>query len=178
MSEINDTEILRESIAAVPDFPKQGVTFRDISPLLSRPNLLQIAVKEMLRPWRGQFDSIAGIESRGFIFAAAASMNTGLGLHLVRKPGKLPPPVSSQSYSLEYGEDVLELKKENVVFGSRVLLVDDVLATGGTAKAAVDLMRNSGAKVVGAAFLIDLSFLPGKQNLTKHGVESTSVITY
>lgn len=173
-----DVELLKESILDVQDFPKPGVLFRDVTPLLAKPNLLQIAVKEMIAPWRGKFDVVAGIESRGFVFAAVAAASTGLGLQILRKTGKLPPPVYRQSYLLEYGEDALEIKRGTLPMGSRVLVMDDVLATGGTAAAASDLLRQAGAKVVGAAFLIDLTFLPGRETLSRRDVEVTSVLQY
>lgn len=176
--EEHDVAALKEAVVSIQDFPKKGVLFRDITPLLAKPNLLQVAAKEMIRPWRGKFDVVAGIESRGFVFASTAAAATSLGLHILRKPGKLPPPVYSQKYSLEYGEDALELRQGVLPVGSRVLIMDDVLATGGTAKAAAELIRQAGAKVIGAAFLIDLTFLPGKEVLSKCGVESTSVLKY
>lgn len=180
MSEAVDRElsVLRECISVVPDFPKQGILFRDVTPLLARPGMLATSVRRILRPWGAGFDSVAGVESRGFIFSAAAAEERHTGLHLLRKPGKLPPPVVSQSYQLEYGIDSLEIRRGVVRSGERVLLIDDVLATGGTAVSAVQLLKSVGAEVVGAAFLVGLKSLGGSEALKNIGVRSTVVLEY
>lgn len=146
--------------------------------MLARPGLLSAAVRRLVRPWAGDYDSVAGVESRGFIFAAGVSGARHCGLHILRKPGKLPPPVASATYDLEYGSDCLQVRSGVVRQGEKVLLVDDVLATGGTAAAAVELLRSVGAQVVGAAFLVELTALGGRAALAGVGVGSTSVLEY
>lgn len=180
MSEAVDRElsVLRECISDVPDFPKQGILFRDVTPLLASRGLLSVASRRLVAPWAGRFDSLAGIESRGFVFASSAAVVAECGLHLIRKPGKLPPPVDRREYTLEYGSDALEVRRGIVRPGERVLLIDDVLATGGTAVAAVQLLKSVGANVVGAAFLIGLGAPGGAQALKAVGVVSTTVLEY
>ncbi len=174
----HDLNMLRGGIVAVPNFPRQGILFRDVTPLLSQPGMLSVAARRMLVPWRGAVGSIAGVESRGFVFASAMAVEEHLGLHLLRKPGKLPPPVARCEYALEYGSDALELRGGLIARGERVLLVDDVLATGGTAAAAVELLRSAGAEVLGAAFLLELKDLGGRAALASVGVTVTSVLQY
>lgn len=180
MTHVPDVELdsIRDNIVDVPDFPRPGIVFRDVAPMLARPGLLAAAVRRILRPWGGDYDSVAGVESRGFIFAAAAAESRHCGLHLLRKPGKLPPPVVSRSYSLEYGSDRLEVRDGIIRPGEKVLLVDDVLATGGTAVAGVELLRSVGADVVGAAFLVELTALGGRAVLGGLGVSVTSLLEY
>jgi adenine phosphoribosyltransferase len=174
----DEIKALRSSIVDVPNFPKRGVTFRDVTPMLAKPRMLSTAVRLMGRPWWTAMDSVAGIESRGFVLASALAFDDKCGLHLLRKPGKLPPPTERRDYSLEYGRDALELKGGVVRPGERVLLVDDVLATGGTAVAAVELLRAAGAKVVGAAFLLELKDLKGRAALEGADVTVTAVLKY
>ena len=171
-------QIISEKVRAVNDFPKSGIVFRDVTPLLSDNLLLRLSVDQMVAPWTGKFDAVAGIESRGFIFASAAAYSSGAGLHLLRKPGKLPPPVKSHSYTLEYGQDAIEVVDRSLA-GKRVLLLDDVIATGGTAQAAVHLLRSIGAEVVGASFLIKIQDLDGAA-LLEEGlhVSTHSVLSY
>ncbi|HEX9792754.1 MAG TPA: adenine phosphoribosyltransferase [Planctomycetota bacterium] len=159
----------------VPDFPEKGVLFKDITPLLQDPAAMRAAVQdlsELVRPLRP--DRIAAIESRGFLFGAPLALELGVGLIPVRKPGKLPWKTFEESYQLEYGSGTLQIHQDAARPGERVLLVDDVLATGGTAAATAALVRRLGAEVVGAAFVVELEFLHGRQRL--HGVETHSLV--
>lgn len=173
-----ELNLLRSGIVPVADFPAPGILFRDVTPLLSQPGMLSLAVRRMLVPWRGAGCSFAGVESRGFVFAAAMAAEEHSGLHLLRKSGKLPPPVTRCEYALEYGSAALELRGGIVARGERVLLVDDVLATGGTAAAAVELLRSAGAEVLGAAFLMELGGLRGREALADVGCTVTAVLRY
>src|SRR5687768_3906304 len=154
---------LRASIRDVPDFPKPGILFKDITPVLADPLLFSDVVHAMAEPYAGQrIDVVAGIESRGFILGGAIATTLAAGFIPIRKPGKLPWERSRIEYALEYGTDALEVHADAVRAGTRVLLVDDVLATGGTASAAVQLLEQLGADVVAATFLIELTFLKGR----------------
>ncbi|MBM4265766.1 MAG: adenine phosphoribosyltransferase [Deltaproteobacteria bacterium] len=159
------SESLRRLIRDVPDFPKPGILFRDITPLLANGPALREAVEAIAEPWRGKVDVVLGIESRGFILGAPVAVHLGVGLAIVRKPGKLPSDIRQMTYDLEYGTDTLEIHSDAVAPGSRVLLVDDLLATGGTAAASVQLIRALEGKPVGASFLIELGFLSGRERL-------------
>lgn len=166
-------EYLKSLIRNVPDFPGPGILFRDITPLLQEPAGLGKAVEAMLSPFAGaELDLIAGIESRGFILAAPMAMQRGCGLVLIRKPGKLPAATLSQEYQLEYGRDAVEIHRDAIRPGQRVLLVDDVLATGGTMAAAQQLVAGLGGQVEGISFLIELLALKGRQRLGGSRVES------
>ncbi|MHB2025834.1 MAG: adenine phosphoribosyltransferase [Elusimicrobiota bacterium] len=168
---------LRAFIKDVPDFPKKGIVFKDITPLLSDAKALAAAIERMAEPFAGRgIKLVAGIESRGFLLAAPVACRLGAGVALVRKKGKLPRKTLSVSYSLEYGEDVLEAHADAVPSGSNVLLVDDVLATGGTAEAACRLMEKLGGKIVGLSFLMELGFLSGREKLG--GREILSLLNY
>ena len=150
-------------IRDVPDFPQAGITFRDITPVLADARAFAAAVAAMAAPWRGAPpDAVAGIESRGFILGAALALELGCGFVPVRKPGKLPARTLSQDYRLEYGSDRLEIHVDAVPPGARVLVVDDVLATGGTLRAATELLRRQGAQVIGADVLVELIPLGGR----------------
>jgi adenine phosphoribosyltransferase len=162
-------------IRAVPDFPKPGVIFRDITPLLADGAAFARCIDAMIAPWQGsQVQAVCGVESRGFIFAAAMAQKLGAGFIPLRKPGKLPPPVLHAEYQLEYGTDRLEARVGTVRQGERVLLVDDVLATGGTLGAARDLLGQLGAELVGASVVIELLALQGRklwpENIPLHTV--------
>jgi adenine phosphoribosyltransferase len=151
-------------IRAVPDFPKPGVVFRDITPLLADGAAFSRCIDAMVEPWQGsQVQAVCGIESRGFIFAAAMAQKLGAGFIPLRKPGKLPPPVMHADYQLEYGTDRLEAREGTVRQGERVLLVDDVLATGGTLGAGRNLLGQLGAELVGASLVIELLALQGRK---------------
>lgn len=165
---------LRAFVRDVPDFPKPGILFRDVTPLLSDPQALAAAVHALAEPFQGRgVQKVLGIESRGFVFGAPVALALGAGLTLVRKAGKLPWRTRRTSYDLEYGTDTVEMHEDAVVPGERVLLVDDLIATGGTAAAAVQLARDAGAEVVGCAFLIELTVLDGRERL---GVDDVHVL--
>ena len=157
---------LKRFVRDVPDFPKPGILFRDVTPLLLDPHALRAAVDAIAAPYRGAgVERVLGVESRGFIFGAPVALALGAGFALVRKAGKLPYETHSASYALEYGEDRVEMHTDAVARGQRVLVVDDLIATGGTAAAAVKLARVAGGEVVGASFLIELRALGGAQQL-------------
>ncbi len=159
-------ERLRQAIRDVPDFPRPGIMFKDITTLLKNSELLQLAVDNIYNNFRSErIDQIAGIESRGFILAAALAYKFKCGFIPIRKPGKLPAAKISEEYQLEYGTDRIEIHQDALRPGERVLLVDDLLATGGTARAACNLLKRLQGEIVGLAFLIELSFLKGRQLL-------------
>jgi len=164
---------LARMIRDVPDFPVKGILFKDITTLIKDPAAFREAVDRMAAPYEGmQIDLVAAIESRGFIFGAPLAYKLGAGFIPVRKPNKLPAETISTSYTLEYGTNTLEMHKDAIRPGQRVLLVDDLLATGGSAKAAATLIEQLGGKVVGIAFLIDLTFLKGVEKLKGYDVRS------
>jgi adenine phosphoribosyltransferase len=163
---------LKRYIRDIPDFPKPGIVFKDITPLLADATAFRAAVDAMIEPYRGRVDMVLGIESRGFIVGAAAAYALGTGIAVVRKPGKLPYRTHKASYDLEYGTDALEIHHDAIGNGHRVLLVDDLLATGGTAGAAIELVERCGGQVVACAFLIELSFLGGRARLGRHEVHA------
>jgi adenine phosphoribosyltransferase len=162
---------LKKLIRDIPDFPKPGILFRDITPLLADPSGLALAIELMANPFRGKaIDLVVGAESRGFIFGTAVACCLSAGFVLVRKPGKLPHKKVAMSYDLEYGTDTLEMHEDSIVRGQRVVVCDDVLATGGTMKACCDLVKKLGGELVGVAVLIELEGLKGR-----HKLEGTSV---
>jgi len=169
------TEFIASHIRAVPDFPKPGILFRDLAPLLASAEAFQ-ATTAALTALAGPFDLIAGIEARGFLFGAALAQATRRGMVIVRKPGKLPGATIGHDYALEYGTDRLELLADAVPAGSRVLLVDDVLATGGTAEAAVHLLRKAGAEVSQALFVLELVALGGAARLAAQQVGPAALV--
>lgn len=157
---------LERAIRNVPDFPKPGIQFKDITPVLSDPRLFSGSIDLLVGSFKpGMVDAVVGIDARGFIFAAAAALRLEAGFVPVRKKGKLPWETFEQSYDLEYGSNTIAIHKDAIKPGSRVLLIDDLLATGGTASAAVALLQKLGAKILEATFLIELSFLPGREKL-------------
>ncbi len=163
---INLTELLASRVREVPDYPKPGVVFKDITPLLADHVAFAGAVDAIVNHHgRGTVDKVVGIEARGFILAAPVAYHFGAGFVPVRKAGKLPAATFSQSYALEYGEATIEMHRDALTAGDRVLIVDDVLATGGTAAATVDMVRRTGADVVGLSVLIELTFLDGRSRL-------------
>ena len=165
--------VLKSHLRDIPDFPKPGILFRDISPLLANPSALALSVELLANPFRGKnIDIVIGAESRGFIFGTAVACCLSAGFGLVRKPGKLPFKKISMSYNLEYGNDTLEMHADQIVPGQRVLIVDDVLATGGTMKACVDMVKQLGGDLAGIAVLIELSGLQGRQRVMPHAVHS------
>jgi adenine phosphoribosyltransferase len=168
---------VRSLIVDVPDFPKKGIIFKDITPLLADPKAFAATIDQMAEPFVGQgITIVAGIESRGFLLATPIAYRLGAGVVPIRKKGKLPRKVHSASYALEYGHDSIEAHADAFPPGSKVLLVDDVLATGGTAKAACELLDKIGGDVVGLAFLIELGFLNGRGKLPGKAIQS--LVTY
>lgn len=168
---------LRPFIRDVPDFPKKGILFKDICPLLQSPKAFSQAVDDFARRFKDRrVDVVVGIESRGFIFGAALAYKMGTAFVPVRKVGKLPSEVIQESYALEYGNSTVEMHRDAIVPGQRVLLVDDLLATGGTMSAAVNLVKRLGGEVIGTAFLVELTFLDGRKALS--GQEVVSLIQY
>jgi len=164
---------LKAKIRSVPDFPKPGILFYDITTLLKDPEGLRLAIDGLALPHRDQkIDVVVGMESRGFIFGSAVADRIGAGFVPVRKPGKLPAKTIKAQYALEYGTDALEMHADAVGKGQRVLIVDDLLATGGTARATTDLVKNLGGEVVALAFLIELVALGGRQKLTGESVHT------
>ena len=162
---------LRKKIRDVPDFPEPGIVFKDITPLLQDRESLELSCELMARPFlKGSIDLVVGIEARGFIFGPSVAMLLGTGFAPARKQGKLPWKTRKLTYSLEYGEDVIEMHEDAVEKGQRILLVDDVIATGGTAAATANLVREMGGQVVGKSFLIELSFLDGRAKLQSDDV--------
>jgi adenine phosphoribosyltransferase len=164
---------LKRTIRDVPNFPKPGIVFKDVTPVLLEPALFGAAVTLMAEPYRSaRIDRVVSIESRGFLFGAPIALELGAGLIPIRKPGKLPAATQRVEYALEYGTDALEMHHDAVQAGHRVLVVDDVLATGGTASAAARLVGDTGAAVVGFSFLIELEFLKGRQRLQGRQIEA------
>jgi adenine phosphoribosyltransferase len=164
-------------IRPIPDFPKPGILFRDITPLLADAPAFAAAIDRLAAPWRGApLDALAAVEARGFLFAGPLALALGIGVIPVRKPGKLPADTISHEYDLEYGRDRLEMHKGVLRPGARVLVVDDVLATGGTAAACMRLIEAAGGTVAGAAFLVEIEPLGGRGRLAPHRTEC--VLTY
>ncbi len=170
-------ETLRATIREIPDFPKPGILFYDITTVLKDPAAYKEAIDLMLEPYRGErVDLVVGMESRGFIFSAPLAYLLGTGLVPVRKLGKLPAETITVEYALEYGSNTLEIHRDAIQPGQRVLIVDDLLATGGTVRGTIDLVERLKGEVVGLAFLVELDFLKGRERL--EGRKVTSVIRY
>ena len=166
-------ENLKKLIREVPDFPKPGINFYDITTLLKQPEGLRLTVDALSAQFMDEkVDVVLGIEARGFIFAPALAYHLKAGFVPVRKPAKLPAETAQISYALEYGEDTLEIHRDAVSAGQRVIIADDLLATGGTAKAAVDLVEGLGGVVAGLVFVVELEFLPGRAKLAGYDVRS------
>jgi len=166
-------------IRHVPDFPKPGVGFKDISPLLASPSAFGAAVQAMVAASPPDVDVVLGMEARGFVFGAPVALALGAGFVLVRKPGKLPMPTVTESYDLEYGSNTLAVHADAMAPGARVLVVDDVLATGGTALATAGLVAQLGAELVQTAVLVELAFLGGREHLRRNGVtDVAALVTY
>ena len=173
-----DTD-LRDTIRSIPDYPKAGIIFRDITTLLGNARAFRRAVDELVQPWAGmKIDKVAGIEARGFILGGAVAHQVSAGFVPIRKKGKLPHKRVSVAYALEYGEDIIEMHADALVAGERVVLVDDLIATGGTAEAAVKLLRQLGANVLAACFVIDLPDLGGAEKLRKLDVPVRTLISF
>jgi adenine phosphoribosyltransferase len=164
---------LKKLIREIPDFPKAGILFRDITPMLASPSGIALAVELLANPFRGKnIDLVVGAESRGFIFGTAVACCLSAGFVLVRKPGKLPHRKIAMSYDLEYGTDTLEMHEDSILRGQRVLIVDDLLATGGTMKACCDLVEKVGGTIAGLACLIELSGLNGRAKLGNYDIHT------
>lgn len=167
------TEEFESLIRNVPDFPQPGVQFKDITTLLRHGPAFQQAIEELVAPFRDKhIDIVVGIESRGFILAAPVAYQLGAGFVPIRKPGKLPAETVEVSYTLEYGSNTLQMHLDSFARGTRVLLIDDVLATGGTINAATQLIEQIGGEIVGVAFMVELEFLNGRQHLGSYPVVS------
>ncbi len=170
---------LRRLIRAIPDYPKAGIMFRDITTLLLDPRGLRAAVDGLMLPFVNMaIDLVAGIEARGFILGGAVAHELGKGFVPVRKKGKLPHKTIGQEYQLEYGVDAVEIHADAIAPGQRVLLIDDLIATGGTAEAAIELVRRSGGELVAAAFIIDLPDLGGSDRLKLRGVAVHTLVSF
>lgn len=168
---IASAEDLKKRIRDVQDFPKKGIVFKDITPLLADPTALSMAVEFLTQPYRNAgVELVIGAESRGFIFATAVARNLSAGFVPIRKPGKLPSKTHAASYELEYGTDSLEIHLDAIRPGSRVLMIDDLLATGGTMAACCNLVESLKGQIVGVAFLIELAFLNGREKLGKYPI--------
>jgi adenine phosphoribosyltransferase len=168
---------LRSCVRAVPDFPKPGIMFRDITPILASATAMKETIRQLAEPWRDAgITKVVAAEARGFVFGAPLALELNAGFIPVRKPGKLPWKTQRFSYDLEYGSDSLEIHTDAIAAGDRVLLVDDLLATGGTMEACVKLARQQQAEIAGAAFVIELTFLNGRARLAP--VPVVSLLTY
>jgi len=174
-----DPEALKALIRTIPDYPRPGIMFRDITTLLADPAGFRATVDAMILPFIGvPIDHVVGIEARGFILGGAVAHELGRGFIPIRKKGKLPHRVIGQEYALEYGVDTIEIHADAIQKGDRVLLIDDLIATGGTAGAAIDLIRKSGGEVVSAAFVIDLPELGGSAKLKAKGVKVHTLVSF
>jgi len=178
MSSLN-LDYIRNAIKTIPNYPKEGIMFRDVTSLIEDPKAFVLVINE----WQQRFENlgitkVVGTEARGFIFGAPLAVALGVGFVPVRKPGKLPREVISETYELEYGMDTLEIHTDAIQAGDKVLLVDDLIATGGTAEASVKLIRQLGGEINYAAFVINLVDLPGAKKLTTLGVESTCLVEF
>lgn len=170
---------LKALVRTIPDYPRPGIMFRDITTLLGNAKGLSACVGALAAPYReSAVDAVAGIEARGFILGGAVADRLGCGFVPIRKKGKLPGKAIGQDYELEYGVDVIEIHEDAVTKGERVLLVDDLIATGGTAEAAVKLLRKLDARIVGAAFVIDLPDLKGRKRVEALGVDCHTLIEF
>jgi adenine phosphoribosyltransferase len=164
---------LKSKIRSIPDFPKKGVIFRDITPVLQDPKAFRFLIEELIKPYKNKkIDKVVGIDARGFLLASPIALKLGAGLCIVRKKGKLPYQTVAQNYSLEYGEETIEMHKDSILKGERVLIVDDVIATGGTLKATASLVEKLGGKIVGIAVFVELKDLKGRQKLKKYPLYS------
>lgn len=168
--------IVADLVRSVPDFPRPGIGFFDIGPLLSSPSGFRTAIDAMVSACPADIDVVLGMEARGFVFGAPVALALGAGFVLVRKPGKLPRATLSQSYDLEYGSNTLAVHADAVSPGARVLIVDDVLATGGTILATAGLVRQLGAELVATTVLLELAFLHGRERLAAQGVEAIEAV--
>lgn len=172
-------EFLRESIKTIPDYPKPGILFRDVTSMLEDPKAYALSIELLVERYRhAGVTKVVGTEARGFLFGAPVALTLGVGFVPVRKPGKLPRATLSESYELEYGTDTLEIHQDAIQPGDNVLVVDDLLATGGTIEATVKLIRRLGGVVTDAAFIIDLPDLGGEARLTAQGINCYSLVDF
>ena len=170
---------LKAAIRSIPDFPKPGIMFRDVTTLIGDARAFRVAIDQMVQPWAGaKIDKVAGTEARGFILGGAVAHQLSVGFVPVRKQGKLPWRTLSEEYALEYGTDTIEIHSDAVREGDRVLLVDDLIATGGTAEASIRLLQRAGATVVGATFIIDLPDLGGAKRIEALGVPVSALVSF
>ena len=170
---------LKDAIRTIPDFPKPGIMYRDITTLLTNRKALKQSIADLAAPYKEMnIDNVAGIEARGFIFGTAVAYELGAGFVPIRKKGKLPFDTYEQDYQLEYGQDTIEMHADSIRKGERVLVVDDLIATGGTAEAAIKLIQKTGAEIVGAAFVVDLPDLGGLKRIADMGVPVTALVAY
>ena len=170
---------VKDYIRTIPDFPHEGIMFRDVTTLFSDPRGLRLAIDQLLEPYVGQkIDKVIGLEARGFIRGGAVAHQLGVGFVPVRKKGKLPGKTISQDYKLEYGEATVEIHEDALESGERVLIVDDLLATGGTAVAGIKLVEQLGAQVVSCAFVVDLPELGGRKVLTDMGLDVHTICDF
>lgn len=166
-------KLIKSKIREVPDWPQKGISFKDITPLLQDKNLFHKTINLLASPYLGKkVDKVVGIDARGFILASALSYKLKAGLALVRKKGKLPAKTISKTYTLEYATNTLEMHEDSILPGEKVLLVDDVLATGGTMKATIDLVKKLKGKIIGVDFLIELIYLNGRKKLKGYKIRS------
>lgn len=169
MNRTEQLALLKNTIRNIPDFPKPGIQFKDITPLLNNRQTLKITQKLLAEPFKASdIDYVAGLESRGFLFGTGLALALDAGFVPIRKPGKLPAETVSASYELEYGENTVEIHKDALPEGARVLIHDDLIATGGSAKAATELVQKLGGEVAGYSFIIELEFLKGRKLLPKN----------
>jgi adenine phosphoribosyltransferase len=170
-----DAAVVRAHVRDIPDYPKPGVVFRDITPLLAAPDVFRGTVDALAAPFAGEhLDKVLGIEARGFVFAAPVAYHHAAGFVPVRKTGKLPWEIEREEYELEYGTDLLEVHRDAVAPGERVLIVDDVIATGGTAAASARLVERLGGVVVGLAFVLELEYLHGREKLAGRRIHTVA----
>jgi len=170
---------LKSLIRTIPDYPKPGIMFRDVTTLFRDPEGFELAIIAMARPFRTKrIDAVAGIEARGFILGGAIADRLGCGFIPIRKKGKLPGKTIGQEYTLEYGVDAIEIHEDAIEHGQRILIVDDLIATGGTAEAAIKLVRQTGGEIVGTSFVIDLPEIGGKARIESQGVECHVLVAF
>ena len=172
MTENRAAQLVSELTVIVPDFPKPGIAFRDLTPVFADGAALRVITDALAAPFVGRIDAVAGVEARGFVLAAAAAYALGIGVLIIRKPGKLPQAVLSESYDLEYGSATLEVQPSTLPAGSRILVLDDVLATGGTLAASIKLIERAGWEVAGVSVVQELSELHGRDALPGREVRS------
>ena len=174
-----NNKTLLENLRCIPDFPKKGINFRDVTTLYKNPECMKVMMEELYDLYKNKgITKIVGIESRGFVMASALAVKLGAGVVLCRKEGKLPAEVVKESYSKEYGTDTIEIHADALKKGDRVLVIDDLLATGGTAVAACNLVKRIGAEVVASAFIIELDPLKGREKIEATGVKVVSMLNY